>query len=175
LLGRARRIRGKSWCGWGCGELGGWLPAGAGRGGRQSLARAELHEPRGPREELLAHWAGTCRWGPFPARWAGLGERLALWAVWGRRPLLVRDGLQAPGTPASPTRGASQTVGPAGRELGQRRPGVGVGSGLTAQSGRRPAQRASRSPSQGRRPWKGNPTNTPSGPTGQPFLEPCGP
>jgi hypothetical protein len=37
-------------------------------------------EPRGPSEELLARWAETCRWGPFPARWAGLGEWLALWA-----------------------------------------------------------------------------------------------
>ena len=40
-----------------------------------------FHEPRGRREELLARWAGTCRGRPFPARWAGLGERLAPWAA----------------------------------------------------------------------------------------------
>ena len=40
-----------------------------------------FHEPRGHREELLARWAGTCRGRPCPARWAGLGERLAPWAA----------------------------------------------------------------------------------------------
>ena len=38
-------------------------------------------EPRGHQEEWLARWAGTCRGRSFPARWAGLGERLAPWAA----------------------------------------------------------------------------------------------
>jgi len=42
-------------------------------------------EPRGHQEEWLARWAGTCHGRSFPARWAGLGERLAPWAA---RPLL---------------------------------------------------------------------------------------
>ena len=54
-----------------------------------------FHSTCGPGEELLARWAGTCRWGSFPARWGGLGggglgERLAFWAGWTRGPRRVR-------------------------------------------------------------------------------------
>ena len=50
----------------------------------------------------------------FPARWAGLGEWLALWAGY-RRP--VRGGPEVLGPSPSSARGASQIVGPNGRGL----------------------------------------------------------
>ncbi len=56
------------------------------------------------------------------------------------------------GRPAAAfARGPSHTVGPNGCRIG--RPRVGVVRGFPARTGHRPAQRASRSPSQGRRPW----------------------
>ena len=41
-----------------------------------------IHEPRGRRRRIVGPLGRRTTWsgGPFPARWAGLGERLARWA-----------------------------------------------------------------------------------------------
>ena len=108
--------------------------------------------PVGPANDVVG--------GPVPARWAGLGERLARWAgnwfaVRGGRPLGVTNGSRG-----EVCRMSGRTGGCAVRDF-------------LARTGRRPAQRASHSLSQGRRPWW-LPNHVPSGPTGRPFHENCG-
>ena len=107
--------------------------------------------------------------GPFPARWAGLGERLALWAGHRRT---VRGDIPALGPRASFARGLLPTVGPHGSW------------GRTAGVWRGPCFPGPNGPSYGPKgqpfPQPGSqalvaPANTPSGPTGQPFLQPHGP
>ena len=63
---------------------------------------SSFHEPRGQREERLARWAGTCRGRSYPARWAGLGERLAPWAARRLLPLRPRHNQPQRGPRGSP-------------------------------------------------------------------------
>ena len=65
----------------------------AGQAGLELAGAAGLHVSLiGPSacvpgdDELLDRWAGDFHLASFPARWAGLGERLALWAGWTGRP-----------------------------------------------------------------------------------------
>ena len=115
-----------------------------------------LFEPRGPRKELLDRWASWVGWpgvGVGPAR-SGLvlcpsGRVFSDECPW------ERTQRSAPPPPCHWARGDDVLGGtPSGTgPVGAGPPGVGVVPVCRARTGHRPAQRASRSPSQGRRPW----------------------
>jgi hypothetical protein len=112
---------------------------------------------------LLARWADERRGrGTFPGP---LGRAGGTAGPLGRESVCGAVGHQRSRQALGTTdRSRREVCRPSGRT------GVGAVRDVPARTGRRPAQRVSRSPSQGRRPW-GLPHHVPSGPTGRPFSE----